>query len=228
MALPSTTIIPFSALPSCAVNCGPLYDANGACVPPVATATDVASWDSCLCGYAKLQPFSSTSAGVCDTACTADAGGLASIQTWFTSFCGEKAAATATSSSATSSSTSSGSSAHNSQDGGGDWLSTHWKWVIMIVIVVVGIIGIWVGACIWRRQYLKRKDRLYELGKGLPSNVAVNTQGALVGPGARDSQLSGPGARDSQFSEPGMFMSGSGVASEKPKTGKSWKVNQRT
>ena len=75
------------------------------------------------------------------------------------------------------------------------------KWVVMIVVVFVGITGIWVGACIWRRKYLKKKDRMYELGKGLPSSVAVNTQGNLVGPGVnRNSRLSGM---------QGMFMSGS-------------------
>lgn len=35
----------------------------------------------------------------------------------------------------------------------------------MLIIVTVGIIAIWIGACIWRRKYLKKKDRMYELGK---------------------------------------------------------------
>lgn len=90
----------------------------------------------------------------------------------------------------------------------------------MIVIVVVGIAGIWIGACIWRRKYLKKKDRMYELGKGLPSTVAVDAQGKLVGPGA-------PKAGD----EPGLFMSGSGSAvnAEKPNKGrKKWNVTERT
>jgi hypothetical protein len=79
---------------------------------------------------------------------------------------------------------------------------------VFIVVVVVAIVGIWTGACIWRRKYLKKKDRLYELGKGLPSTVAVNTQGHLVGPDARDSTIS---------NEPGLFMSGPGGAgTERP------------
>lgn len=88
----------------------------------------------------------------------------------------------------------------------------------MIVIVVVGIACIWVGACIWRRKYLKKKDRMYELGKGLPSTVAVNADGKLVGPGAPKS------------GEAGMFMSSGPVASaEKPKKErKRWNVTQRT
>lgn len=90
----------------------------------------------------------------------------------------------------------------------------------MIVIIVVGIAGIWIGACIWRRKYLKKKDRMYELGKGLPSSVAVNNQGQLVGAGVQR----GPG-------EPGMFMTGPGTAAynEKPKKErKKWNVTQRT
>ncbi|KAK6062582.1 hypothetical protein SCUP515_13227 [Seiridium cupressi] len=219
MALPVTTVVEFSALPSCATLCGPLYDANGACVPPNVATADANTYDSCFCAYSALQPFSSTSAGVCDSACTGDSTGLSSIQGWFASFCQGKVA-TATSSTSSASSTSTSGSGSSSDSGGGDWLSTHWKWVIMIVIVVVGIAGIWIGACIWRRKYLKKKDRMYELGKGLPSTVAVNAQGKLVGPGA-------PKAGD----QPGVFMSGPNDAatSEKPKKErKRWNVTERT
>ncbi|KAI6785470.1 uncharacterized protein J7T54_007113 [Emericellopsis cladophorae] len=41
---------------------------------------------------------------------------------------------------------------------GGDWLSNHWQWIVMLVVLVVAIVGIWVGACIWRRRYLKKKE----------------------------------------------------------------------
>ncbi|KAI0125870.1 hypothetical protein BJ170DRAFT_451487 [Xylariales sp. AK1849] len=218
MSLPSTTVVPFASLPSCATLCGQLYDANGACVPPAAATADATTYDTCFCQYGSLQPFLTGTSGVCDSACTADAGGLSSIQGWFTSFCQNKAVSTTTgtSSSATSSSTGSSSSTENT----GDWLSTHWKWVIMIVVIVVGIAGIWIGACIWRRKYLKKKDRMYELGKGLPSTIAVNTQGQLVGPGAPKNS-----------GQPGSFMSGPGNAAynEKPKKErKRWNVTQRT
>lgn len=84
----------------------------------------------------------------------------------------------------------------------------------MIVIVVVGIAGIWIGACIWRRKYLRKKDRMYEMGKGLPSTMAVNNHGHLVGPSASP-----------HSDQPGMFMSGSG---EKANGRKKWNVTQRT
>ncbi|KAI1872830.1 uncharacterized protein JN550_003704 [Neoarthrinium moseri] len=211
----ATTLVPFADFPSCATSCGPLWDANGACVPPNVATADGSVYDSCFCAYSKLQPFSTATAGVCDYLC---ADGLSAVQGWFTSFCQNKAAATTTGGSASSTSA---SGSKSSSSGGGDWLSNHWKWVIMIVVVVVGIAGIWIGACIWRRKYLKKKDRMYELGKGLPSTVAVNAQGQLVGPGA-------PKANG----DPGVFMAGSaagaGYAEKPKKERKKWNVTQRT
>ncbi|KAI1423638.1 hypothetical protein F5Y12DRAFT_716121 [Xylaria sp. FL1777] len=198
--MPSTTIVPFGALPSCAVDCGALYDANGACVPPVNTATDENSWDTCFCAYGSLQPLKSGANDVCNGACAADSKGLSSIQSWFTSLCNKQVAATTT---GTTTGTSSSTAGSGNSSQGGNWASTHVNWIVFIVVVVVAIIGIWTGACIWRRKYLKKKDRLYELGKGLPSTVAVNTQGHMVGADARDSTIS---------NGPGLFMSGPGGA----------------
>lgn len=193
MALPVTTIIPFAELPSCAAQCYPFYDANGACVPPNVPTAAPSVYDACFCNFGSLQPFKTGTSGVCDSACD-DPSNLSSIQGWFTSLCaGATASATGTSSSSTSSSTAAGSNSGSGQSGGGgSWFDTHMKWVVMLIIVFIGITGIWVGACIWRRKYLKKRDRMYELGKGLPSSIAVNTQGNLVGPGMeKNGKLSG-------------------------------------
>ncbi|KAI1368060.1 hypothetical protein F5Y08DRAFT_21751 [Xylaria arbuscula] len=200
MATPSTTLFPTASLPACVTNCGPLYDANGACVPPVNTATDESNWDSCFCAYDTLQTLKSGANDICNGGC--DTGELSSIQGWFTSFCNNQAAVTSTGTTSATSTSTSGSGNSGKSSGGGGWASTHVNWIVFIVVVVVAIVGIWTGACIWRRKYLKKKDRLYELGKGLPSTVAVNTQGNLVG--ARESTISNGG--------PGVFMSGSGGA----------------
>lgn len=60
--------------------------------------------------------------------------------------------------------------------------------------MVVGIAGIWIGAAIWRRHYLRKKDRQYALGKNLaartgsgqnPYGAATPTQsGSLMHHGA--------------------------------------------
>jgi hypothetical protein len=33
----------------------------------------------------------------------------------------------------------------------------------MLIILIIAIVGGWVGACIWRRAYLRKKERQYEL-----------------------------------------------------------------
>jgi hypothetical protein len=52
--------------------------------------------------------------------------------------------------------------------------------VIFLVIMVVAIVGIWVGACVWRRRYLRRKDRVYALG----THQARATESGRVVPNA--------------------------------------------
>ncbi|KAI0395133.1 hypothetical protein F5Y17DRAFT_425330 [Xylariaceae sp. FL0594] len=197
-APPSTTIVPFASLPSCAAKCGPLWDANGACVPPHNPATDESSWDSCFCGYGSLQPLKSGANDVCNGACSSDPQGLPGIQSWFTSLCNNKAVnPTATTTPSTA------NPGTGAKTGGGDWASTHINWIVFIVVVVVAIVGIWTGACIWRRKYLKKKDRLHELGKGLPSSVAINTNGPNE---VKENAAS---------SGPGMFMTAPGSSSQR-------------
>ncbi|KAF6822603.1 integral membrane protein [Colletotrichum plurivorum] len=222
MSSPTTTLMPFAQLPACAQNCGVLFDANGACVPPAAPETNEATYENCFCSFGALQPWKSGPTGVCEYA-NCDAAGFSSIQGWFTSMCNavEGVTQTSSSSSATGSSGSSrGSSGSSNSGNGGDWLSNHWRWVVMLVILVVAIAGIWVGACIWRRRYLRRKDRMYELGK----HAHKGPSGIIAGSGVNVNQ-------QGLHSEPGSFMPGppAAVYEEKPsKEKKRWIVNQRT
>ena len=59
-------------------------------------------------------------------------------------------------------------------------ISTHYQWIIFLVIMILAIVGIWVGACIWRRKYLARRDRQYALGK----NLARATESGRIVPNA--------------------------------------------
>ncbi|KAH0491058.1 hypothetical protein TgHK011_002503 [Trichoderma gracile] len=159
---PITTLVPFAdraQLPACAAACGHLYDANGACVPPAVPTNTPAAYTSCFCFDPRLAPFSTTTAGVCDNACTGDPNGMASITAWYHSVCNVKNAAGPTTTTSTTSTTG-GASAPQRTDGApsGDWISNHWQWVVMLVILVVGIAGIWIGACIWRRRYLRNRE----------------------------------------------------------------------
>ncbi|OAA61772.1 hypothetical protein SPI_04631 [Niveomyces insectorum RCEF 264] len=184
MAAPVTTVVPFASLPTCAQACGHLYDANGACVPPAAPAGDSAAYASCFCANNLLAPFSTGTAGVCDNACTAptDQGGLASIQGWYTSFCsGAAKGVQTTTGTAATTTTTNGSAPKQSNTGHYTWISGHWQWVIFIVVMVVGIAGIWVGACVWHRRYLRKKDRRYALGNPLAVRASTGAASGTTG-----------------------------------------------
>ncbi|KAL0475145.1 hypothetical protein QR685DRAFT_577863 [Neurospora intermedia] len=208
MAAPVTTVFPTQSLPACVTACGPLYDVNGAC----ATATAAANvLQNCFCGDARLAPFSTGTAGVCDGACAATPTDLARIQAWYTGYC----KATATSAAATSTSTAVASKA---KGGGGTWVDNHYQWIIFLVIIVVAIVGIWIGACFWRRAYLRKRDRRYALNQ----NLAHTTESGRVVP---NDGVHVPGA--TMFS-PAPIAEAT-VFDEKPKkTKKKWTVNERT
>ncbi|KAL2137001.1 hypothetical protein VTI74DRAFT_10477 [Chaetomium olivicolor] len=217
-----TTLVPFQTLPACAQQCGPLYDVNGACVPPAAPTADASTYDNCFCNDARLAPFKTGTAGVCDAACTANPADLSSIQGWFTRFCADAAAGNNGNAAPTTTAKSKSSGAANNQGGGGTWLDNHYQWVIFLVIMVVAIVGIWIGACIWRRRYLRKKDRQFALG----TNLARATDSGRVVPNASSAgSLHVPAA--------GMFdpapISSAGVYGEKrPKSKKKWIVRERT
>lgn len=85
-----TTIVPFndqSKLPACAAACGPLYDANGGCVPPAIPSGPLSNYQACFCINTNVAGFSTASDAVCPDACTGEAGGQASIASWFSSIC---------------------------------------------------------------------------------------------------------------------------------------------
>ncbi|KAI9903751.1 hypothetical protein N3K66_000280 [Trichothecium roseum] len=174
--LPVTTIPPFAdtnILPSCAAACVPLYDANGACVPPAVNPGQPAAYTSCFCADSRVTAFSTASSGVCDNACGAP--GLGSIQSWFNSMCGGGGGGTTTDTDGSATTGldddegSSGNSDFKLDEDTGDWLSGHWQYVVMIVVLVVGIAAIWVGACVWRRRYVRKRDRLTLMTGGKPN-----------------------------------------------------------
>jgi len=87
--------------------------------------------------------------------------------------------------------------------------------------MVVAVVGIWVGACVWRRRYLRRKDRQYALG----ANLARATESGRVVPNeSNEGAIHRPGA--------GIFapapIDSAQVYNEKPPKEKRWIVKDRT
>ncbi|KAF4509203.1 hypothetical protein G6O67_005489 [Ophiocordyceps sinensis] len=224
---PITTIPPFNdagKLPDCAKRCGPLYDANGACVPPAAPEAAAGSYTACFCGNAKVSPFSKGVTGVCDTACEGNQAGLQSIANWFQGICSAQGGGAGDNEKPSNGQTGSKGNQKQSSNtpgpstgNGGDWLSNHWQWVIMIVVLVVGIAAIWIGACVWRRRYLRKKDSQMSLPQKHSGSAANPSWGpAIVG---SESTTPMTCARDPEQSLP-----------EKPKKKekKAWTVGRRT
>ncbi|KAG9236271.1 hypothetical protein BJ875DRAFT_235859 [Amylocarpus encephaloides] len=169
------TIVPFTTqLPACASKCGPLFDVQGGCQTPSA-------YQTCFCGDARLSTFATggTAAvsAVCGAASCTDTADLTKVETWYKGFCGGNKAATGTSTTAAAgtgtataggsgSATTSGTTTNPESAAPvkhGSWFQNHWKWVVMLVVLIIVIAGSWVGACIWRRAYLRKKERAFEL-----------------------------------------------------------------
>ncbi|KUJ22693.1 uncharacterized protein LY89DRAFT_307774 [Mollisia scopiformis] len=195
-------IVPFSTLPACAALCGPLFDVQGKCSPPASATVD----DSCFCSDSRLTPFTTGTAGVsqvCGSASCSATSDLQAIETWYTSFCASNNAVTAatttassTGSTATSTSTSNtnGSSSSSSSSANKSWLSTHYKWVIMLVVMFVVIVGTWVAACLFRRRYLRRKEKEIEMLPPValgPHQLQAMTGGYRYGDGVLDANRGG-------------------------------------
>ncbi|KAL1897827.1 hypothetical protein Cpir12675_002172 [Ceratocystis pirilliformis] len=169
-----TTLIPFEIFPTCVYDCGALYDANGGCVPPGFREASPDIYTACFCADPRVKKFSSQSTGVCDNACIGTPEGLASVQTWFMSACGVTSESTTSTTTTSTLTGTEGFASDKPKKVYDSWIDGHWKWVAAIVSIFILIVGCWIGACIWRRAYLRKKDRMYELGKGIPTNSTTN------------------------------------------------------
>ncbi|KAF8863424.1 hypothetical protein BDZ45DRAFT_120925 [Acephala macrosclerotiorum] len=82
-------IVPFSTLPTCAAQCGPLFDVQAECTPPTNINVD----DFCFCADTRLTPFNSNGTSevgqVCGSASCSAEPDLQAIKTWYQSFCTE-------------------------------------------------------------------------------------------------------------------------------------------
>ena len=66
----------------------------------------------------------------------------------------------------------------------------HWKWVVMLVVMVVVIVGGWVGAVFLRRRYIRNKEKAFEMRPPVawgPHQMQGATNGYNYGDGAENS-----------------------------------------
>jgi len=205
-------IVPFSTLPTCAATCGPLYDVQGACAPPAQTSVN----QNCFCTDTRLTPFlqgTSNVASVCGAASCSAASDLQALQTWYEGYCKSTSATTSTTAGGTatttgtagsSTKTSAGSSGSTSKstntNGNPSWLSSHVKWVVMLIILAIAIPAIWIAAIFLRRRYIRKRDREIEMRPPVaigPHQVQAMSGGYSYGDGVVDQhgKRSGVGGR---------------------------------
>lgn len=98
----------------------------------------------------------------------------------------------------------------------------------MLVVLVVGIAAIWVGACLWRRRYLRKKDR-----QTLSQKPATAPADGSWGPGiGHNSNGNGPDSAvpyktENRASLP-TFVTTSEEKRKSKKEKKRWIVSERT
>jgi len=165
------SVIDYTKLPACAQQCNILAQAQANCVPPAAPVTTQDIYQSCFCQSALLTTLK-TSPALCQTACSAD--DATKIEQYYIALCNgptvqppETTTTTTTTATATTSDTSTatgtaaggktkGVSENKSTNGG--WFSTHWKWVLMLIIIflfmiVASVLGVWL-----KRRHARRAD----------------------------------------------------------------------
>lgn len=161
VASPDGLIVPFtSELPACATLCGPLFDVQGKCTPPNIGAVD----DNCFCTDTRLTAFNNDGtsgvSAVCGSQSCTDTASLQKIKTWYNTFCKTNSAVTSASGSAASSTSTASSKPKPPPQ---TWLQGHYKWVIMLVVIFFLIVGGWIGACLLRRRYIRKREKEIEM-----------------------------------------------------------------
>jgi len=250
-ATASITLIDFAALPTCAEQCGMLFDAQGSCTPPGVPPSNLLSYEECFCAFPEVQVFYTPGDTICPNACTDSnsVAELSTIRSWFTNYCAAvSVSATATgavtgtaSSSQSTGGTTADSNGSSSKSAGQQWLSSHARWVIMAVILIVGIIGVWLGAWLLRRHIIRKREKGNQQGIAWgPHQLQGMTGGVGYTDGVVDSTNLSNAARDSRirvnpvakqvYSGNGGDGLGFDAGNEKSlrKEKKRWLVNERT
>jgi len=97
----------------------------------------------------------------------------------------------------------------------------------MIIVIVVAIIGLWIGACLLRRRYVRKKEMQYELRPPAIPWAESSTKGA--GPyGFNDGTMDSRAAGKQKGVDPYVSPADARLASANRTEKKKWVVKERT
>ncbi|KAK2754242.1 hypothetical protein FQN54_007121 [Arachnomyces sp. PD_36] len=162
-AFSQDTLVPSSGtddFPACAAKCPILKEAESSCL--ASPSSDRATHVSCLCQSALLTTLHSSPNGVCDASCPSP-DDLQTLQSWYADFCtsgGEEPGDPTTGGQGSSPTGGSQGSGHQS------WIEGHWRWVVMVVVLVVGFTSLGIGGAYLRRRYHRKHDPI-STGSGM-------------------------------------------------------------
>ncbi|CAG8890526.1 unnamed protein product [Penicillium egyptiacum] len=171
-ALAADSILPTSAsskFPQCGLTCTTLTGAQTSC-----ESGDASSWTSCFCQSSLLTGLKS-SGSICPSCSAAD---QATLSTWYNDYCnsgGKDTSDTDTDTTTTTSSSDAASTSHSSASStknnsataaeeNKSWWSSHYRWVIMLIVLVIGfstiaVFGVWL-----KRRHDAKRPNLYHGG----------------------------------------------------------------
>jgi hypothetical protein len=108
-------------------------------------------------------------------------------------------------------------------------LSTHYQYVIMIVVIAVAIVAGWIGACLLKKRHNQRKEREFELRPPAAPWV-VGEPGAKTKPYGGGVVNGQGGLRNKEANIDALATPANAVRfqPEKKKEKKKWVVKERT
>ncbi|KAF3387711.1 hypothetical protein F1880_001372 [Penicillium rolfsii] len=192
----AASILPSAAsasFPQCGLSCTVLTQAQSSC-----EAAAESTWVSCFCQSALLTTLK-TSGSLCSSCTSSSDQSL--LSTWYNNYCnsngqdtGSTSTTTDTTTAATSASTATataGKSTSNTSavDQNKSWWSTHYQWVIMLIVLAIGFSAIAAGGLWLKRRYDAKRPGLYHGGStaasslgGLGGNSLSNSNSGVLSP----------------------------------------------
>lgn len=182
---------PSASFPACALSCVQLLQAQNICIPPATQVTDQATYNSCFCQSGLLAQLRLSPDGTCDAYCPVESDRQL-LQSWYAGFCASGTASTAvassfstvtsgvstviviippssTSSASSPTSTDSGTSAGSTGNSNESWISSHWRWILMLGILLIGLGFIAFLAVCLKRRHRRKLDEKRAALSGFPA-----------------------------------------------------------
>lgn len=162
-------VINFSQLPECARSqCAILAEADANCVPPKAPVTNQGIYQSCVCESALLQGLKATGQLCQNTGCSAEDAGK--ISQYYKDLCAGPVVQPAPTAAAPTATTTTNTATNRPTAGAAgagatllnqsepSWISKHWKYVVMVVVIAIAMAVFWIGGIYVRRHFDRKRD----------------------------------------------------------------------